>query len=178
MNGKSLSAVTLILFSFIVSFLCTTPALAMLRVMKYRPMTEIKRSSLCIYAKHEVNRKAENQASLMNGSAPIACRLTVSAEAEKPALTKLGSGSKETRTLISSTISSYQFNRLTRSCVEFENVIEPGEKIVELKSLQTECSLLSAAPRVFPDWRPGPASPVQPKIMDPKTSKQLARNKL
>ncbi len=136
-------------FIILVLSVGASSAPAMIRVLKYRPLTEVNRTSICIYAQHERNFKKENRTHPQNTKTAIVCRLSVSGEALPMA------GSVTDRKLLSaSVVQRYDFETLTKACVSFQKDLPKDYAIKALSGLTTECSTLEASQRVFPEYKP------------------------
>ena len=134
------------LIAFCFSTSVAMPAQGMIRVMKYRPLTEVKEKEICIYAEHELNPKRENIGHPQNTKDPIVCRLVVSAEAES----NLKAPNK---TLSNSVVKRFEFGKLSKACVSYHKILPKDYTVKHFKSLTTECATLAAAKRVFPEFK-------------------------
>lgn len=141
MNGK-FSA-----FFILIPFLFTElPANAMLRVLKYQPLTQVKDRSICVFSKHEHNPKRENLTAKLNGKSNIVCRLTVAALSKS----KRG-GRNYTIPKQASNYQEFRFGELTKTCIDFSKTLSKNESLSAMAGMQSECTLAEASRRVFPD---------------------------
>jgi hypothetical protein len=126
--------------------LSAPPAQGMLRVLKYRPLTEVQDQTICVYARHEKNRNPENQFHPQNTRDPIVCRLKIMGEArpEKGSIA-------HSRTLTATVVQRFEFETLTKSCVSFAKDLPEGYRIKDFAGMNTECATAEAAPRLFSD---------------------------
>jgi hypothetical protein len=128
--------------------LTSHPAQAMLRVLKYRPLTEVQDQKICVYAKHEKNRNPENQLHPQNTKDPIVCRLMIIGEA----LPIQGSVTQQ-RKLTQSVVKKFEFGTLTKACVSYAKDLPTGFKIKDFAGMNTECTTAESASRVFPEFK-------------------------
>lgn len=123
-------------------------AYGMLRVLKYRPLTEVQDQQICVYARHEKNRNPENQFHPQNTKDPIVCRLVIMGEAWPT------QGSvAHTRKLSGSVVKKFEFEALTKACVSFAKELPQGFKIKDFAGMNTECATADSATRLFPDFK-------------------------
>ncbi|WP_141735274.1 hypothetical protein [Oligoflexus tunisiensis] len=127
-----------------VIILSAPPAHGMLRVLKYRPLTEVQDQQICVYAKHEKNRNPDHQFHPQNTRDPIVCRLKILGEAWP----QKGSVA-QSRTLAASVVQKFEFGTLTKACVSFAKDLPEGYRIKDFAGMNTECATAEAAPRVF-----------------------------
>ncbi len=150
-----------------VVLLASRPAAAMVRVMKYRPMTTVSADEVCVFARHEMNPLRKNQANATNTKDPVVCRLTVDAEAApRPPL-----GRGDSKVLSHTAVQTFVFEELTKTCVSYRDLLPVGFHLQAFKGLSTECTTVTAAPRVFAGYKAPPGVAAQPATATKAASK-------
>lgn len=138
---KSLNALVLALLTIHSSW-----GYSMLRVLKYRSLTEVHRNSVCVYARHEHNPKRENLGHPQNTREPIVCRLSVTAEI-------VGHDEGHRSLVEAQKIQSFPYETLRKTCVDFGSKVPKNYRVKSYYGMSTECATDEAGPRVFPGYR-------------------------
>lgn len=130
------------IFSFILLH-SATPAAAMLRVLKYKPLAIVRDHQVCVYARHETSPKPEYRSEALNGKDPIVCELGIYAQSSS-----IGQNGKP-RVLQKPVLMTFNYEVLTRACVEFPELKASKAKVKAYAGMTTTCATMAMAPEVF-----------------------------